>query len=173
MIQIVRLKIETMTSYKFLLVYRCYWGNLLCIFFFFFELKKYLCHHVQNWILDMIYLEFTIHIFHNNDILHFVCSYRSSLLCEMDQRLKKLRPESSGSNAGAVALRRSLPWQSSRTTCVMWGRFSFETDDKIPHGSVFQRNKGFNASDVSFGRICRYCKLLSTKLVPLIFYCIL
>ncbi|XP_014467160.1 PREDICTED: protein salvador homolog 1-like isoform X4 [Dinoponera quadriceps] len=35
--------------------------------------------------------------------------YRSSLLCEMDQRLKELRPESSGSNAGAVALRRSLP----------------------------------------------------------------
>ncbi|RLU16451.1 hypothetical protein DMN91_010519 [Ooceraea biroi] len=35
--------------------------------------------------------------------------YRSALLCEMEQRLKELNPESSGSNAGAVALRRSLP----------------------------------------------------------------
>jgi len=36
-------------------------------------------------------------------------SHRSALLCEMEQRLKELNPESSGSNAGAIALRRSLP----------------------------------------------------------------
>ncbi|XP_012231102.1 protein salvador homolog 1 [Linepithema humile] len=35
--------------------------------------------------------------------------YRSALLCEIEQRLKVLNSESSGSNAGAVALRRSLP----------------------------------------------------------------
>lgn len=35
--------------------------------------------------------------------------YRSALLCEMEQRLKELNPESGASTAGAVALRRSLP----------------------------------------------------------------
>ncbi|XP_077254615.1 protein salvador homolog 1 isoform X1 [Temnothorax americanus] len=35
--------------------------------------------------------------------------YRSALLCEMEQRLKELNPESGGSNVGAIALRRSLP----------------------------------------------------------------
>lgn len=35
--------------------------------------------------------------------------YRSALLCEMEQRLKELNPESGSSNAGAIALRRSLP----------------------------------------------------------------
>ncbi|XP_012256304.1 protein salvador homolog 1-like isoform X2 [Athalia rosae] len=35
--------------------------------------------------------------------------YRSALLCEMEQRLKELNPESEASTAGAVALRRSLP----------------------------------------------------------------
>ncbi|XP_046422747.1 scaffold protein salvador-like [Neodiprion virginianus] len=35
--------------------------------------------------------------------------YRSALLCEMEQRLKELKPESRGSTAGVVALRRSLP----------------------------------------------------------------
>ncbi|XP_025074552.1 protein salvador homolog 1 isoform X3 [Pogonomyrmex barbatus] len=35
--------------------------------------------------------------------------YRSALLCEMEQRLKELNPESSSSNVGAIALRRSLP----------------------------------------------------------------
>ncbi|XP_070166846.1 uncharacterized protein [Polyergus mexicanus] len=35
--------------------------------------------------------------------------YRSALLCEMEQRLKELNPESGSGNAGAIALRRSLP----------------------------------------------------------------
>ncbi|XP_072744522.1 protein salvador homolog 1 isoform X2 [Anoplolepis gracilipes] len=35
--------------------------------------------------------------------------YRSALLCEMEQRLKELNPESGSSSAGAIALRRSLP----------------------------------------------------------------
>ncbi|KYM93526.1 PREDICTED: scaffold protein salvador-like [Cyphomyrmex costatus] len=35
--------------------------------------------------------------------------YRSALLCEMEQRLKELNPESGTSNVGAIALRRSLP----------------------------------------------------------------
>lgn len=35
--------------------------------------------------------------------------YRSALLCEMEQRLKELNPESSNSTAGATALRQSLP----------------------------------------------------------------
>lgn len=39
-----------------------------------------------------------------------ICNFlrRSALLCEMEQRLKELNPES-GASAGAVALRRSLP----------------------------------------------------------------
>lgn len=35
--------------------------------------------------------------------------YRSALLCEMEERLKELHPESNDANAGAIALRRSLP----------------------------------------------------------------
>lgn len=41
---------------------------------------------------------------------HCVSSFRrSALLCEMDQRLKELKSEPDDSEAGAVALRRSLP----------------------------------------------------------------
>jgi len=43
----------------------------------------------------------------------WICLYRSALLCEMEQRLKELNPES-GSNVGAIALRRSLPWKRER-----------------------------------------------------------
>ncbi|XP_014615610.1 PREDICTED: scaffold protein salvador-like isoform X2 [Polistes canadensis] len=35
--------------------------------------------------------------------------YRSALLCEMEQRLKDLNPETGNSSSGAIALRRSLP----------------------------------------------------------------
>ncbi|XP_043471882.1 protein salvador homolog 1-like [Leptopilina heterotoma] len=35
--------------------------------------------------------------------------YRSALLCEMEERLKELHPEANDANAGAIALRRSLP----------------------------------------------------------------
>ncbi|XP_043255574.1 uncharacterized protein LOC143349644 isoform X3 [Colletes latitarsis] len=35
--------------------------------------------------------------------------YRSALLCEMEQRLKELNPETSSSLSGAIALRQSLP----------------------------------------------------------------
>lgn len=34
---------------------------------------------------------------------------RSALLCEMEQRLKDLNPETGNSSSGAIALRRSLP----------------------------------------------------------------
>ncbi|XP_076637151.1 uncharacterized protein LOC143349644 isoform X1 [Colletes latitarsis] len=37
------------------------------------------------------------------------CLFRSALLCEMEQRLKELNPETSSSLSGAIALRQSLP----------------------------------------------------------------
>jgi len=70
------------------------------------NIGKRLNHEIKIIILNTyIY----IYIYMYKFIIMFYSLHRSALLCEMEQRLKELNPESSGSNAGAIALRRSLP----------------------------------------------------------------
>ena len=57
---------------------------------------------------DLYYLQYMYNLIFTFCILYF-CLCRSALLCEMEQRLKELNPESGNSNVGAIALRRSLP----------------------------------------------------------------